>query len=117
VAALSQANALRFKKEASQCPWLAFFCLIEERNKMSESIDMEKVLLNRLKGIGVEPEIIHGLLNDMANSFLHDPNINLDQINRKLYSLGWINNKIDYHTFVIAEAILNKSSNKLLAIL
>jgi len=88
------------------------FCLMEEGNRMAESVDMEKVLLNRLKALGVEPETLRGLLNDMANSFLHDPNINLDQINRKLQSLGWSDIKIDYHTFNIAEAILNQSSSK-----
>jgi len=34
--------------------------------------------------------------------------INLDQINGKLQSLGWMDIKIDYHTFAIAEAILNQ---------
>jgi len=45
-----------------------------------------------------------------ANSIFHDPNINLYRINRKLQSIGWSDIKIDYHTFVIAETILNQSS-------
>ena len=77
---------------------------------MAESIGMREVLLNRLKNLGAEPEILQGLLNDIANAFLHDPNINLDQINGKLQSLGWMDIKIDYHTFAIAEAILNQPS-------
>ena len=66
--------------------------------------------MNRLKTLGAEPEILHGLLNDIATAFDHDPDINLDQINRKLQSLGWMDIKIDYHTFAIAEAILNQPS-------
>ena len=77
---------------------------------MAESTDMKNVLLKRLKTLGAEPEILQGLLNDIANAFLHDPNINLDQINGKLQSLGWMDIKIDYHTFAIAEAILNQPS-------
>ena len=77
---------------------------------MAESIDMREVLLNQLKNLGAEPEILQGLLNDIANAFLHDPNINLDQINGKLQSLGWMDIKIDFHTFGIAEAILNQPS-------
>ena len=77
---------------------------------MVESPGMKKVLLNRLKTLGAEPEILQGFLNDIANAFVHDPDINLDQINRKLQSMGWMDIKIDYHTFAIAEAILNQSS-------
>ena len=79
---------------------------------MTESTDMKSILMKRLKELGVEPEIIPGLLNDIANAFVHDPDINLNQINRKLQSLGWMDIKIDYHTFAIAEAILNQPSEK-----
>ena len=82
---------------------------------MAESTDMKSILINRLKTLGVEPEIIPGLLNDIANAFVHDPDINLNQINWKLQSLGWMDIQIDYHTFAIAEAILNNSPEKSLA--
>ena len=77
---------------------------------MAQSAEIKRVLFSRLQSIGVEPSIIPGLLKDMANSFVHDPNISLEQINRKLHSLGWFDIKIDYQIFLLAEAVLTKTS-------
>ena len=77
---------------------------------MADSIDMKEIWLSRLKTLGAEPEFLKGLLNAIANVFVQYPNINLDRINLKLQSLGWLDIKIDYRTFAIAEAILNQPS-------
>jgi len=72
-----------------------------------EPVDIARVLKNRLETIGIESDFIPGLLNDIYNSFYHEPNISRDKINNKLHSLGWTDVELDYHTFSLAEANLH----------
>jgi len=48
--------------------------------------------------------IIHGFIRDLANTILPNPHMNLLEVNKRLYSLGWDSVELDYHTLQLAIA-------------
>ena len=68
------------------------------------STDIEKTLINELKGKGIEYKIIPRFIKDLAYSFQIDPSVSLSDVNDRLHFLGWEDVELDYHTLQLAIA-------------
>jgi hypothetical protein len=66
------------------------------------STDIEKTLINELKGKGIEYKIIPRFIKDLAYSFQIDPSVSLSDVNDRLHFLGWEDVELDYHTLQLA---------------
>jgi hypothetical protein len=78
----------------------------------SYPINIKQIFLQRLKKIGVEPNLISGLMKALASFFFLNPNMNLLQVNERLLYLGWIDIELDYHTYQLAIECLDKSRSE-----
>ena len=74
----------------------------------SYSINLKQILLQRLKEIVVEPNLISGLMKALAGFFYLNPNISLLQVNERLHYLGWNDIELDYHTYQLAIECLDE---------
>ena len=63
---------------------------------------IQKILLNRLKTIGIEPNHIPTLIKDIFNTFFINPHATFFQVKERLHFLGWNDVELDYHTFSLA---------------
>ena len=77
----------------------------------SEPNNIEQILLDRLKTIGIEPNLIPGFIKDLANSFFLKPDMNLMQVNERLNYLGWEGIELDYHTYQLAKECLERNKS------
>jgi hypothetical protein len=68
-----------------------------------------KIIINRLKEIGIEPGKIPACIEIIVYSIFLNPLMNHQELNRKMQLLGWHNFKIDAHTFQLVMLILGKS--------
>jgi hypothetical protein len=75
----------------------------------SYPIYIKQILLQRLTTIGVEPNLISGLMKALAVFFYINPNMSLSQVNERLHFLGWNDIELDYHTYQLAIECLGKS--------
>lgn len=75
----------------------------------SYPINIKQIFLQRLKKIGVEPNLISGLMKALSSFFFLNPNMNLLQVNERLHYLGWNDIELDYHTYQLAIECLDKS--------
>jgi hypothetical protein len=81
---------------------------MEERFK-----DIEKTLIKKLKGKGIENNLIPRFIKDLAYSFQIDLSVSLADINARLHSLGWENVELDYHTLQLAIASFERYQSQL----
>ena len=72
------------------------------------------ILIERLEEKGLELSIIHGFVRDLANTILHNPHMNLLQVNKRLHLLGWDGFELDYHTLQLAIACFEAEGLKTL---
>ncbi len=84
----------------------------ERRSTVSSQHILKRNLLHRLNDKGIEPNLIPGFIRNLANTFYIDPELNLQEINKRLHYLGWENLDLDYHTFQIAITCLEKEGLK-----
>ena len=75
----------------------------------SYPIYIKQILLKQLIIIGVEPNLISGLMKALAVFFYLNPNMSLSQVNERLHYLGWNDIELDYHTYQLAIECLDKS--------
>jgi len=75
----------------------------------SYPIYIMQIFLQRLKKIGVEPNLISGFMKALAVFFYLNPNMSLSQVNERLHYLGWNDIELDYHTYQLAIECLDKS--------
>lgn len=77
------------------------------------STDIEKTLINELKGKGIENNIIPRFLKDVAYSFQINPSVSLSDVNDRLHFLGWEEVELDYHTLQLAIASFERNQAQL----
>jgi hypothetical protein len=77
------------------------------------STDIEKTLINELKGKGIENNIIPRFIKDLAHSFQIDPSVSLPNVNGRLHFLGWEDVELDYHTLQLALASFERDQSQL----
>jgi hypothetical protein len=77
--------------------------------------DVEKILIDELKGKGIELRVIPRFIKDIANSLLADPYVNLSDVNERLHFLGWEDIELDYHTLQLAIATFEREEAELAA--
>ena len=75
--------------------------------------EIEKTLINELKGKGIENNMIPRFIKDLAYSFQIDPYVNLSDVNDRLHFLGWEDVESDYHTFQLAVASFESDQSQL----
>jgi len=68
-----------------------------------------KILVERLKEIGIDPGKIPACIEIIVYIIFLNPLMNYQELNRKMQSLGWHNFKIDEHTFKLVKLIPGKS--------
>ena len=78
------------------------------------SIDIEKTLINELKGKGIEYQVIPRFIKDVAYSFQIDPSVSLSEVNDRLHFLGWGDVELDYHTLQLAIASFERDQSQML---
>jgi hypothetical protein len=66
----------------------------------------EKILMQRLKGKGLEYNAIPAFIRNLSNSIEGNYQINLRQINKQLHLLGWNEFELDDYTFQLIIAHL-----------
>ena len=77
------------------------------------SADIEKTLINELKGKGIGNNIIPRFIKDLAYSFQIDPSVSLSEVNERLHFLGWEDVELDYHTLQLAIASFESDQSQL----
>ena len=77
------------------------------------STDIEKILINELKGKGIENNIIPRFIKDLTYSFQIDPSVSLSDVNDHLHFLGWEDVELDYHTLQLAIASFERDQSQL----
>ena len=80
------------------------------------SNDLEKILINKLKGIGLVNNLIPRYIKDMSYSFQTDPSVSLSDVNDRLHFLGWEDVELDYHTLQLAIASFEREQSSPLAL-
>ncbi len=63
-----------------------------------------KALINRLAEKGVKLEDISSFIGSLANSMSFDAHITLDEINKRMCSLGWTDIELDENTIKLARS-------------
>jgi hypothetical protein len=66
--------------------------------------DLKPLLIDRLKSKGMDLSLIPAFLKALKSIIASEPGIETTQINRKLQSLGWNEDAMDYHSLQIAIA-------------
>lgn len=66
------------------------------------------LLIDRLKSLGMDPQLIPAYLKALASIISSEPNIDPDHANQKMHSLGWNEVAIDYHSLQITMACLEQ---------
>jgi len=74
--------------------------------------EIEKILVNELKGKGIDNDIIPRFIKDMAYSFQIDPHVSLSDVNERLRFLGWEDVELDYHTLQLAVASFERDQSQ-----
>jgi hypothetical protein len=64
--------------------------------------NLKKVFIQRLVEKGMEPCLIPGFVRVLTNSLFVNPHITLQQVNKRLRYLGWMDFELDYHTLSMA---------------
>jgi hypothetical protein len=77
------------------------------------STDIEKTLINELKGKGIENNIMPRFIKDLAYSFQIDLSVSLSDVNDRLRFLGWDEVELDYHTLQLAIASFERGQDQL----
>ena len=77
------------------------------------STDIEKTLINELKGKGIENNVIPRFIKDLSYSFQIDPSVSLLDVNDRLHFLGWQGVELDYHTLQLAIASFERDQSQL----
>ena len=75
--------------------------------------EIEKTLINELKGKGIENNMIPRFIKDLAYSFQIDPYVNLSDVNDRLHFLRWEDVESDYQTFQLAVASFESDQSQL----
>ena len=70
----------------------------------TNSIVIEKSLIQQLEKKGIEVLMIPRLIKDLENFFSDNPSMSLFNANNRLHLLGWNEVRLDYHTFQLAKA-------------
>jgi len=78
------------------------------------STDIEKTLINELKGKGVGNSVIPRFIKDLAYSFQTDLSVSLSEVNDRLHFLGWEDVELDYHTLQLAIASFERDQSQLI---
>ena len=78
------------------------------------SKDIEKILINKLKGKGLVNNLIPRFIKDLAYSFQIDPSVSLSDVNDRLHFLGWEDVEMDYHTLQLAIASFERDQSQLI---
>jgi hypothetical protein len=65
-----------------------------------------EVLMFRLEQKGIAQPLIPGFLRILADFLMHDPDMNLTEVNTRLKYVGWDEPGIDYHTLQLAIAYI-----------
>ena len=76
------------------------------------STEIEKTLINELKGKGIENNIIPRFIKDLTYSFQIDPYVSLSDVNERLHFLGWEDVELDYHTLQLAIASFERDQSQ-----
>ena len=71
--------------------------------------NLEQILLQRLKKMGVEPNLISGLMKALAGFIFLNSNMSFLQVNERLHYLGWNDIELDCHTYLLTIECLDKS--------
>lgn len=71
---------------------------------------VEKLLVQKLKSLGVEVEKIPYVIRDIDHSFVNNPSMNLEQVNECLINLGWNDLSLDYRTYELAKEYFENNS-------
>ena len=69
---------------------------------------LSEVLIQRLEEMGFAPEMIPGFVRDVANTISENGHTELDVVNKRLWMLGWNPIELDYHTFQLLIANLER---------
>ena len=81
---------------------------------MSTSDELNDILVQRLERKGIKEIWIPGFLKTLATILRSQPQMNLEEVNRRLCLQGWTNLEIDEHTLQLIIANFDKNSlNKL----
>ena len=75
--------------------------------------NIEETLINKLKGKGIENNIIPRFIKDLAYSFQIDSSVSLSDVNDRLHFLGWEDIELDYHTLQLAIASFERDQSQL----
>ena len=70
-----------------------------------------KIMMKRLKEMGVDPDKIPLCIEIIIYIIFLNPSMSYLDLNRKMQLLGWHNFKIDEHTFKLVMLILDKSES------
>ena len=71
--------------------------------------NIKQVFLQRLKKIGIEPNLTSGFMKALSGFFFLNPDMSLLQVNERLHYLGWNDIELDYHTYQLAIECLDPS--------
>jgi hypothetical protein len=61
-------------------------------------MELIEILTQRLQEKGMAASMIPGFVRSVANIISENPDINIEEVNRQLHSLGWDTIELDYHT-------------------
>ncbi|MFC1532985.1 hypothetical protein ACFL7M_06430 [Thermodesulfobacteriota bacterium] len=77
------------------------------------STDIEKTLIDELKGKGIENNLIPRFIKDLAYYFQIDSSVSISDVNDRLHFLGWEDVELDYHTLQLAIASFERDQSQL----
>ena len=77
------------------------------------STEIEKTLIDELKGKGIRNCVIPRFIKDLAYSFQTDLSVSLSDVNDRLHFLGWEDVELDYHTLQLAIASFERDQSQL----
>ena len=69
-----------------------------------------KILIKRIQKKGLEHYLVQSFIRDLSNIILSSAEPELQELNRKMSSLGWDDFELDDHTFQLIEAVLEKEA-------
>lgn len=75
------------------------------------SVDLDNIVIRKLKKKGVDQDIIPRFIKDMMNSYSDNPSMSLFQANDRLQLLGWNDITLDYHTFQLILSYIEKENS------
>jgi hypothetical protein len=79
------------------------------------SIDIGKILTNKLIIKGIKNSIIPRFIKDLAYFFQADISLSLSEVNDRLHFLGWEDVELDYHTLQLAIASFERDQSQLVS--